>query len=129
MTFMRDFKGEIQELINKKPPALDKEQSAKKPSTSRKRKPVQGREATPHPKSRKWESPALDFTKYRFPTPGNRKPVRHIQADGSRKTYTDARLLLEQKKSDRLSESASTSNLQDSLRNTSMRHTQSYHES
>lgn len=127
MSLLSSLRGEIKQLASKKSPAPRKEQSAKKPAQAGKQKSVRDRQPTPHPAPKEKARPQFDLTRLRFPETSTRKPIRHVQPDGSKKTFSDARQYIEERRTQQ-SESASPSTYHDSFRSTSVRCSQSVHE-
>lgn len=124
---MMSFKGEIKDLLDNtagpRKGQAEEKRLGKKTATT-----VKGRASTPDPKSNMPARP-IDFSKIHTPMDRARKPVRHIQPDGTKKVYSDARTLIQDKKTQQRSESASTSTFRDNFNVTSGRHSRTNNDS
>ncbi|CAO2814629.1 unnamed protein product [Amaranthus hypochondriacus] len=127
VNMMMSFKGEIKDLLDNtagpRKGQAEEKRLGKKTATT-----VKGRASTPDPKSNMPARP-IDFSKIHTPMDRARKPVRHIQPDGTKKVYSDARTLIQDKKTQQRSESASTSTFRDNFNVTSGRHSRTNNDS
>ena len=88
----------MKDLITKRTTGANKGQPAKKPSHFKKNKPVRDREPTLHPKTKERTQPLIDLSKFHFHETEKTKAIQHVQLDGTKKTFLDARLYIKQKK-------------------------------
>ena len=81
------------------------------------------RQLTPHPKEK--AAAKLDWAKILLP----KRQARQQQPEANKASASDARHIIERRRQQQLSESASTSSFPDSFRETSARNSLSFHES